>query len=99
MVRERSGVLGRPDGEAVLGRSAVGVFRRLHAGRDARRPDVKGDARLDEGALTAAVLVGMARSKGVDMPIAEAVNAVLEGRCGIDEAGAGLTSRPLKAAH
>jgi glycerol-3-phosphate dehydrogenase (NAD(P)+) len=41
----------------------------------------------------------MARSKGVDMPIAEAVNAVLEGRCGIDEAVAGLMSRPLKAEH
>jgi glycerol-3-phosphate dehydrogenase (NAD(P)+) len=41
----------------------------------------------------------MARSKGVDMPIAEAVNAVLEGRSGIDEAVAGLMARPLKAEH
>lgn len=55
--------------------------------------------KLAEGALTASVLVGMAHQKGVDMPIAEAVHAVLEGRTGIDEAVAGLMARPLKAEH
>ena len=70
----------------------------LALGRGASIEQASG-GKLAEGALTAAVLVGMARSKGVDMPIAEAVNAVLEGRCGIDEAVAGLMSRPLKAEH
>jgi glycerol-3-phosphate dehydrogenase (NAD(P)+) len=70
----------------------------LALGRGASVEQASG-GKLAEGALTAAVLVGMARSKGVDMPIAEAVNAVLEGRSGIDEAVAGLMARPLKAEH
>ncbi len=70
----------------------------LALGRGASVEQASG-GKLAEGALTAGVLVGMARSKGVDMPIAEAVNAVLEGRSGIDEAVAGLMARPLKAEH
>lgn len=52
---------------------------------------------LAEGAFTAPVLVELARKKGVDMPIAETVDALLSGRVGIDEAIAQLMSRPLKA--
>ncbi len=52
---------------------------------------------LVEGAFTAPVLVELARKKGVDMPIAETVNALLAGRVGIDEAIARLLARPLKA--
>ena len=70
----------------------------LALGRGASVEQASG-GKLAEGALTAAVLVRMARSKGIDMPIAEAVNAVLEGRSGIDEAVAGLMARPLKAEH
>jgi glycerol-3-phosphate dehydrogenase (NAD(P)+) len=70
----------------------------LALGRGASVEHASG-GKLAEGALTAGVLVVMARSKGVDMPIAEAVNAVLEGRSGIDEAVAGLMARPLKAEH
>jgi glycerol-3-phosphate dehydrogenase (NAD(P)+) len=70
----------------------------LALGRGASVEQASG-GKLAEGALTAGVLVVMARSKGVDMPIAEAVNAVLEGRSGIDEAVAGLMARPLKAEH
>ena len=70
----------------------------LALGRGASVEQASG-GKLAEGALTASVLVGMARTKGVDMPIAEAVNAVLEGRSGIDDAVAGLMSRPLKAEH
>ncbi len=52
---------------------------------------------LAEGAFTAPVLVELARKKGVDMPIAETVDALLAGRVGIDEAIALLLARPLKA--
>ncbi len=52
---------------------------------------------LAEGAFTAPVLVELARKKGVDMPIAETVDALLSGRVGIDEAIARLLARPLKA--
>ena len=55
--------------------------------------------KLAEGAFTAAVLVALARAKGVDMPIAEAVEAVIAGRIGIDEAIEALMSRPLRAEH
>ncbi|HEY8268389.1 MAG TPA: NAD(P)H-dependent glycerol-3-phosphate dehydrogenase, partial [Xanthobacteraceae bacterium] len=52
---------------------------------------------LAEGAFTAPVLVELARNKGVDMPIAQTVDALLAGRVGIDEAIALLLARPLKA--
>jgi glycerol-3-phosphate dehydrogenase (NAD(P)+) len=39
----------------------------------------------------------MARRKGVEMPIAEAVDSVLAGRLDINEAIAGLLSRPIGA--
>ncbi|HVL73693.1 MAG TPA: NAD(P)H-dependent glycerol-3-phosphate dehydrogenase [Beijerinckiaceae bacterium] len=55
--------------------------------------------RLVEGASTAPVLVELARAAGVDMPIAEAVAAVVAGRATVDEAIAALLSRPLKAEH
>ena len=53
-------------------------------------------ARLAEGAWTAPALVKMARERGVAMPIAEAVDAVLDRR--IDVAGAieGLLARPYR---
>jgi glycerol-3-phosphate dehydrogenase (NAD(P)+) len=52
---------------------------------------------LVEGAFTASVLVEMAKEAGVDMPIASAVDAVLEGRLSVDEAMEGLLARPFKA--
>ncbi|HLA20920.1 MAG TPA: NAD(P)H-dependent glycerol-3-phosphate dehydrogenase [Pseudolabrys sp.] len=55
------------------------------------------DGPLAEGAFTAPVLVELARKKGVDMPIAETVDALLAGRVGIEEAIARLLARPLKA--
>ena len=39
----------------------------------------------------------MARARGVDMPIAEAVDAVLTGAVSIDAAIDSLMNRPLKA--
>jgi glycerol-3-phosphate dehydrogenase (NAD(P)+) len=52
---------------------------------------------LAEGAFTAAILVETARKKGVEMPISEAVDAVIAGRLGVDEAITRLLARPLKA--
>jgi glycerol-3-phosphate dehydrogenase (NAD(P)+) len=53
--------------------------------------------KLAEGAYTAPVLVEMARAKNVDMPIAEAVAAVLAGTMSVDQAIESLLARPLKA--
>ncbi len=53
--------------------------------------------RLAEGALTAAALVDLAAARGVDMPIAAQVAALLEGRVSLDAAIAALMSRPSKA--
>jgi glycerol-3-phosphate dehydrogenase (NAD(P)+) len=53
--------------------------------------------KLAEGAFTATALVAMAREHGVEMPIAEAVDAILAGRLGVDEAIERLLMRPLRA--
>jgi glycerol-3-phosphate dehydrogenase (NAD(P)+) len=50
-----------------------------------------------EGAFTAPVLVRIAREKGIDMPIAAAVDALLSGRAGVDEVLDQLLSRPPRA--
>jgi glycerol-3-phosphate dehydrogenase (NAD(P)+) len=50
-----------------------------------------------EGAFTAPVLARLAREKGVDMPIVEAVDALVSGRSNVDEVLDGLLSRPPRA--
>jgi glycerol-3-phosphate dehydrogenase (NAD(P)+) len=52
---------------------------------------------LVEGVFTASVLVEMARMREVEMPIAAAVAAVLDGGLGIDAAIEALLARPLRA--
>ena len=52
---------------------------------------------LAEGAFTASVLVDMARAKDVEMPIAAAVAAVLDGALSIDAAIEALLTRPLRS--
>ncbi len=52
---------------------------------------------VTEGVYTSAALVRLAREKGVDMPIAEAVHAIIEGQLTVDEAITALMQRPLKA--
>lgn len=52
---------------------------------------------LAEGALTAGVLVAMAGERGIDLPIAAAVEAVLAGRSDIEQAIGSLLARPQKA--
>lgn len=59
--------------------------------------DEAGGGKLAEGVYTARVLAEMARARGVDMPLAEAVDAVLAGALSIDEAIDTLMNRPLKA--
>jgi glycerol-3-phosphate dehydrogenase (NAD(P)+) len=53
-------------------------------------------AALAEGALTAPVLVELARSRGVEMPIAEGVASILSGRSAIDAVIDALLARPLR---
>ena len=50
-----------------------------------------------EGAFTAPVLARLARDKGVDMPIVDAVAALIAGRSSVDEVLSGLLSRPPRA--
>ena len=52
---------------------------------------------LVEGAFTAIALIELAEARQVEMPICKAVTAILENRIGIDEAIAGLLSRPFKS--
>jgi glycerol-3-phosphate dehydrogenase (NAD(P)+) len=53
--------------------------------------------KLAEGAFTARVLVEMARAHDVELPIAEAVDAILAARLSVDGAIEALLMRPLKA--
>ena len=55
------------------------------------------DGKLAEGAFTAPVLVAMAREKNIEMPIAEAVEAVLSGQETIDAMIELLMTRPIRA--
>jgi glycerol-3-phosphate dehydrogenase (NAD(P)+) len=53
--------------------------------------------KLAEGAFTAPVLVELAAAQKVDMPVSQAVAAILDGRLTIDAAIEGLLTRPFKA--
>jgi glycerol-3-phosphate dehydrogenase (NAD(P)+) len=53
--------------------------------------------KLVEGAFTAGVLVELARQSGVDMPVAEAVDAIIAGRLTVDQTIEALLARPIKA--
>lgn len=52
---------------------------------------------VSEGTHAAATVVARARTLGVEMPICDAVRAVLAGEVNIDEAIAGLLSRPQRS--
>lgn len=52
---------------------------------------------LAEGVFTAAALLELADELKIEMPISRAVTAILENRIAIDDAIAGLLSRPFKA--
>jgi glycerol-3-phosphate dehydrogenase (NAD(P)+) len=53
--------------------------------------------KLAEGEFTAPVLIELAASKDVDMPVANAVAAILSGAMTIDQAIENLLTRPFKA--
>jgi glycerol-3-phosphate dehydrogenase (NAD(P)+) len=53
--------------------------------------------KLAEGAFTAPVLVELAAAQKVDMPVSQAVAAILNGQLTIDAAIEGLLTRPFKA--
>jgi glycerol-3-phosphate dehydrogenase (NAD(P)+) len=53
--------------------------------------------RLAEGEFTAPVLIELAASQNVDMPVSNAVAAILSGAVTIDEAIESLLTRPFKA--
>ena len=55
------------------------------------------EGKLAEGAFTAAALVELANEKNIEMPIAVAVAAVLEGRLAVDAAIESLLTRPFRA--
>src|ERR1700733_11062299 len=61
-------------------------------GRGERRP-----AGLAEGEFTAPVLIELAASQNVDMPVSHAVAAILSGAVTIDRAIESLLTRPFKA--
>lgn len=52
---------------------------------------------VTEGVYTAAALVRLASERNIEMPIAEAVHSIIEGRLGVDDAITALMQRPLKA--
>lgn len=54
-------------------------------------------AAVTEGVYTAAAVVRLAAEKSVEMPIAEAVHSIIEGRITVDDAITALMQRPLKA--
>ena len=53
--------------------------------------------KLAEGAFTAPALVEIAKAKNVEMPIAEAIAAVLAGKLSVDAAIESLMARPFKS--
>jgi glycerol-3-phosphate dehydrogenase (NAD(P)+) len=52
---------------------------------------------LVEGAFTAGAVTRLAEAHGLEMPISAAVDAILQGRLGIDQALDDLMRRPIKA--
>jgi glycerol-3-phosphate dehydrogenase (NAD(P)+) len=52
---------------------------------------------LAEGVATAAIAADLARRRGIDAPIVEAVAAILAGRTTVEAAVAALLARPLKS--
>jgi glycerol-3-phosphate dehydrogenase (NAD(P)+) len=60
-------------------------------------PDEASGGKLAEGAFTAEALVALGRAAGIEMPICEAVAAVLAGHLTVEAAIETLMSRPLRA--
>lgn len=65
----------------------------LALGRGEQQPAGK----LAEGEFTAPVLIELAASQSIEMPVSEAVGSILSGKSTIDAAISGLMARPFKA--
>lgn len=61
------------------------------------KPQEAAHGKLAEGAFTAQALIEMARARTVDMPIAEAVGAILDGKLTVEKAIESLLTRPFRA--
>ena len=61
------------------------------------RGETPPSGKLAEGEFTAPVLIELARSKNIDMPVSSAVAAILAGKVTIDAAIEGLLTRPFRA--
>jgi glycerol-3-phosphate dehydrogenase (NAD(P)+) len=61
------------------------------------RPGEASRGKLAEGAYTAPALVELAQQRGIEMPIASAIAAVLDGKQSVDAAIEGLMTRPFKS--
>ena len=59
-------------------------------------PEEASGGKLAEGAFTAAALIALARGRGVEMPVAEAVAAIVSGGVSVEDSVARLLARPLK---
>src|ERR1700732_2309267 len=71
--------------------------RNLALGMALGRGDARPRDKLAEGEFTAPVLIELAASQNVDMPVSNAVAAILSGAVTIDEAIESLLTRPFKA--
>jgi glycerol-3-phosphate dehydrogenase (NAD(P)+) len=71
--------------------------RNFSLGLSLGRGEPPARGKLAEGEFTAPVLIELAASKNVDMPVASAVAAILSGSVTIDQAIENLLTRPFKA--
>ncbi len=107
ILRFAQGYGGRP--ETLMGLSGLGDLVLTCGGPQSRNfafgqrlgkgasPEEAAGGKLAEGAYTAAVLVSLARARGIEMPIAEAVAALTDGRLTVETAMDTLMNRPLRA--
>jgi glycerol-3-phosphate dehydrogenase (NAD(P)+) len=66
-------------------------------GRGERLADILSQRRtVAEGVASAPAVVALAARLGVDMPIAAAINALLQGEAGVEEIISGLMARPFR---
>jgi glycerol-3-phosphate dehydrogenase (NAD(P)+) len=93
-------------GETMVGLSGLGDLiltcsslqsRNFALGIALGRGEAPPPGKLAEGEFTAPVLIELALSKNVDMPVSSAVAAILSGAITIDAAIEGLLTRPFKA--
>ncbi|MCZ8184209.1 MAG: NAD(P)-dependent glycerol-3-phosphate dehydrogenase [Beijerinckiaceae bacterium] len=71
-----------------------GLGLALGQGRPPR--EAIGSGKLAEGAFTASILAESAKARGLEMPIVDAVTAILEERLSVGDAVRHLMTRPLK---